>query len=419
MNIAISSFKFSGKIFKNDNLDKLPDYTPTIQTDYDSEIRIDCNKAEFVLENKIFHKNVRINIKASSKIKIKNCVFMHSLSLYPETEHAIKNMSLHCYKILVKQNLVLVRDAAFSKVSIDSCAMAEFIVTDSLLDEIEFYNTEVSNDIYLEGTHIGEFVIHKCYINIIKNYFLEVNEVDIDIASFEGYHKDVLAIKPKNFIDHSELNKAKSEIRNYKTVLHNKSMPYGKTKKEIKAIAKQNTKIFRESIADRKKNATKNFLNFILLIKKSTHESIDAQILAELNYRYYRNKQYNPFIFIGLWMLGFFFKPSRLIITTIVAIFSFGILYYLAAHTGDSLMTFNQLMSESSVKNIILDLNKFIYFSVITFYTIGYSDLPDSIKMHDGAVFIKQYLVFFEAIIGVFINSSIIISLMNRHGIKN
>jgi hypothetical protein len=119
-----------------------------------------------------------------------------------------------------------------------------------------------------------------------------------------------------------------------------------------------------------------------------------------------------------MWLLGFFQKPFRIIYSSIGMILLFGLLYFGIGYLDGKfpeLATTNDL---SCIKSIAYQLSKSIYFSGITFYTIGYSDLMENIS-NQNLVVLKELLALLEGFLGVIFTSSIIISLLNRYRIQD
>ena len=93
--------------------------------------------------------------------------------------------------------------------------------------------------------------------------------------------------------------------------------------------------------------------------------------------------------------------------------FFFGILFYCINHVGDRLLSFEEFSSPTTLFNVLRELINSVYFSGITFFTIGYSDTlgeaPKSVEP------LRQILILIEAAMGIILTSTILLSFMNKY----
>ncbi len=111
-----------------------------------------------------------------------------------------------------------------------------------------------------------------------------------------------------------------------------------------------------------------------------------------------------PLVYIPLNLIGFFYKPSKIIFLSIITIFVFGLIFHTFDTYDNQLITWSKIMGK---------LANDIYFSGLTFLTIGYPATPaNSIE---SIHIIKKIFVIFEAGIGILLSSSLLISFMNKY----
>jgi hypothetical protein len=98
-------------------------------------------------------------------------------------------------------------------------------------------------------------------------------------------------------------------------------------------------------------------------------------------------------------------------------IIAFGILFYILSHVDYEFVPVQCFLSAECSGKLLADLTNSIYFSGITFYTVGYSDLlKPPVSGHLGIV--KNFLVLFEAALGMIFTSSIVIALLNKYHVR-
>lgn len=118
-----------------------------------------------------------------------------------------------------------------------------------------------------------------------------------------------------------------------------------------------------------------------------------------LKYRYHLNKQGSVFSKCFYILTGGFLKPSLWIVYALLVILGFGLIY--------SLPCFSFKVVARAMWGPLDNLYQGIYFSGITFTTVGYGDIQPS-----G---FAKVLVLIEALAGISIMSSFLVSLVRRY----
>lgn len=410
----MKKFKFIDKIIEQKYVDSRKEYTPTMGTDFGEEINLTSTAPEFLLENLIFHKTLKISIPHATKITIKNCLFNGALIINPDSNNTLKDIEVFIYKTVANQNININRLADFKSINVDCCVIESIYIRDVGIGELSFFGSEIL-EVGFDGTKIKNLEITDNFLSVLKYEHLQIEKINIDITSILAYHKKLNKIRVNNFYDKSLLENWTSQMNEYEKQLAGNEIPDNyKTRKEYERVLKHNIKVCRDSISDHQERCRQYLLNFYLLLKKSIHASIDNYVLSDLNYFFYRNKKYNPIIWTVLFAFGFFYKPSRVIFSSILSVIFFGIVFYMISHANSALLSFSDLLNPNIINTVFHELANSVYFSGITFYTVGYSDLLDGF-VSGNYIFIKQLLVIIEAAIGIIFSSAILISFMNKY----
>ena len=135
----------------------------------------------------------------------------------------------------------------------------------------------------------------------------------------------------------------------------------------------------------------------------SRDETIDDSVISELNYLYHKNKDHSPLVYFLLSMVGFFHKPFRPIVTSCLVIIIFGISFYSIKNFDNRMLTLSELLNPNIMAIVLTDLIDSVYFSGITFFTIGYSDIiGESNSILEPT---RKLLILLEAGIGIILTS--------------
>lgn len=415
INSPAGKFKHIKDIIQKNYLRNLSIYQPKASEDYGTEgIKLDCLKSKFKLKNLVFTRDVEIKLKTTADISINSCVFRGSLRIHSDTQEDLNDIELLIFKSIIYDLFCIGPHVGYKSINVDCIAAREMFVTADA-KYVNIYRSEIPK-LEFEGGIIDNFVLKDSFMQILSYYHTRFREVDIDTKTFLKYFKKLENIKIGNFYT-DFLDKAQREIKIEKKKLKNKEFPANIPASECVKIIIRNIRIKKELIDKCKHDARIKYLDFLSLLKKSKNESIDSQVIADLNYNYYKNKAYNPLVYCMMWALGFFYRPLRIIVSSTIIIFVFGLAYLLLAHLGSSPVISENKMP-FNIAEYLSVLVKYIYFSGFTFYTIGYSDIMENL-VNQHLVLIKQVLVLLEGCIGVICNSSIVVALLNKHRIRD
>jgi hypothetical protein len=158
----LKTFRFAASVIKEDDYAKLTDFIVELKNDEGDKIAIQASK-ELVVEDKVFHKPVRIDLTRSAKIEFHRCVFEKSLSFDPHGAKPVKNVQIFLFKTAINEGLYVHRTAAYEEINIDTSLMRAFVMTEVEVDNLEFYKSDIS-EIYFPsstviGTHVDETAI--------------------------------------------------------------------------------------------------------------------------------------------------------------------------------------------------------------------------------------------------------------------
>jgi|WetSurMetagenome_2_1015567.scaffolds.fasta_scaffold52298_2 hypothetical protein len=189
------------------------------------------------------------------------------------------------------------------------------------------------------------------------------NEIDIYASEinwiiFEGLKNDILIVE-KTKIEKYSMIEFQSSYVNYDT----DDLAIKDYNKFI-CIYNQN-----------KKSVSENYHRIVLKSAKSLKSK------TEINYQLSKATS-SPL----LSLFGYFYRPKRIVLFMMSIVFLYSILYYF--FFGFS-------------------FDKSIYFSVITFLTIGYGDIDQNYSM------LRTVLIFSEGLSGMIYSASLLISIMN------
>lgn len=139
-------------------------------------------------------------------------------------------------------------------------------------------------------------------------------------------------------------------------------------------------------------------LETIEFVKNSTTVSNDRNQYTQLLYYEVLHAQDKPLNKIFVWLTGGFLKPFRFVLAAILILLFFAGLYMLP------IFEFNS--SQNGLAHS-LAFGEAIYFSGITFTTIGYGDI--------SPIGLARLLAILEGICGISIMSSFLVSLVKKY----
>lgn len=400
-------FTYLDKIINNSLLENRVTYEPTVRELNGKEILLSVNKGKYVIENKHFPFDVKLNISSNSCIEIKNCIFDGVLLVNPmSSEDFNQILEVTLFKTIVSKKVNLNRVANYERIDLDCCLIGSANLTNEYIGEINIFKSEI-HSICLESTIIKLLSIKDSYITKVINYTDTVEKNYVDLNSILGIHKKFNNINWNLFIDSEQLENSLSEQKMYKKILREriffrKKDQYNITNDDLR----KNISLCKNSIQDIKKQSRINCLRYIQLFKKSNDESIDDQVISELNYLYLKNKKYSLGVYILLSMIGFFYRPSKVIILSALIVFFFGFFIFiidLSSNATSSIFTIDCL----------LKLLNSIYTSGLTFFTIG----TFNISPEESVIIsiFKQVVTLLEAGLGIILTSTILVSFMNKY----
>jgi hypothetical protein len=377
---------------------------------YDDSYHINISEEETKFNNLIFDKTVSFRVKTNCKINIENSTFEGSLIVMPDDAVQI---TIFIYNVSVNGNISLNREATYISIELDTCSAKSVIITDYNADNVTIYKSDFQQVIF-EGTTVKELSIKRSMIRRFSIFDFEPEKVYLDVETILCGHKSICSLTYKNFIDIGHIDDCNNKICEMNELLKSKvALNPNKSLIEFKSDVVNNIKVYNDSITEHKNGARLNFLRFIKLAKLSIDESVDDIVIADLSFVYFRNRKYRIILFILLWCVGFFYKPFRVLVCSTAVIISFGLIYYAIANFQYSFFPIHDFTLLSTWKQIAIDLVNAIYFSGITFFTIGFGDIAgnDSIL----AEVARKGFVLVEAGLGILLSSTLLISFLNRH----
>ncbi len=409
----MAKFKHIDEIIKNNPREEQVEYTPNAFELIDETIQLRAAKSLYVLENAHFKNDVRINICTNSEVEIKNCTFDGYLIINPQAQDGLTEIVVRLYKVLVNHRINFLRVANYVEANIDCCVASSVNFFDDNVDFVRIHRSEI-DEVYFEGTNVQKISITRSFIKRISNYDLISSSIYIDLESILNHYGKFKNIKVDDFVDYKVIHEHKSKIKEYKKYIKSKeSLNPSKTFSEFKADVLNNISLANRSIVNHNKSARSQYLKYIQLIMKSKDESIDDSVISELNYLYFKNKEYPCYIHFLLNSIGFFYRPSRAILSALLVIIGFGIVYYLMAHFGFRFLSYKELFSATKLLDVAGELIDSIYFSGITFFTIGYSDIIGAASKSIEPF--RKITILIEAAMGIILTATILVSFMNKY----
>ncbi len=331
-----------------------------------------CTK-EIVFENEIVDFPIVI-LRKNQKITIKNCIFICSLFI-GDAEGVLESVSiedslfLRCFRLSGAHNNMIVelRNSNFSE--------AEF--TENTFPELSLVNSN--------------FYSLQIQYNEIKSFFTDNNRIKVFRCA-----KNSFGIVDFN---HRQVD-LKWIAKNGRAIIKNFSGEHEKSRKDnLKIIYSDIGDLLFDFIGYNYQTAI-NSINYKYqtfdFIREKTRISTDQKSLVEL--RHYKNIISTSGIgkILGAATKSFQ-SPLRILLAILFFIFLFSILYYY--------LPWMEFQCEGGATRLgYLDS---LYYSGITFTTIGYGDI--------SPVGISKFFSIIEGILGIFLSSSFIVCLVRRY----
>jgi len=387
-------------------------YVCGLLEDYDDSYHINISEREKQFNNLIFDKTVRFCVRSDCKINIENSTFKGSLIVMPEEAVQI---TVFAFKVTVNDSINLNREAMYKSVEIDSCVAKSVIFSDYYADNVTIYKSEL-DEVIFESTIVNDLSIKRSIIRRFSMYDFAPRKVWLDVETILGGKVSVSSLTYKSFINIDYINDCNSKISELKELLKSGvSLNPNKSSNEFCNDMVNNIQVYKDSIAEHKNNSRLNFLRFMLLAKKSSDESVDDIVISDLSFVFFRNRKYKKILFILLWCVGFFYKPLRVLACSISIIITFGLIYYTILNFNNRFFLIEDFTMISTWRQIVIDLVNAIYFSGITFFTIGFGDIAGN----DSTIaeVARKGFVLIEAGLGILLSSTVLVSFLNRYQI--
>jgi len=338
------------------------------------------------IKNQMFSKHITIRVRSITEIEIDNCVIEEGITIENLERRPI---SVHVSFCIFKSGINLVRTNDYKKLIVNYSYVQAIRLGDVKYQEISIGYSEVLK-IDMSCSEIQSFSTFKSHFKLILCDKTIIHNNLIRMDSFETY-RVLRHINTNIFLEENLTNIYKKRLIESKKKIKEcvKQDEIEEIKKYIKKIKTANKK----GKLEIKQAARSNLLSFILLISHSDDLRFETEINAKLNYSFHKYKN-NIFMRVLLYPVGYFYKPSRVIFTSLTLILLFGFIY-------------------KNIAGTTISLYDTIYFSGITFFTIGYSDVFD--KFTGISAIVKNTLVLLEGGLGISLCSSLLASLMNKY----
>lgn len=315
-------------------------------------------KPVFEYENTIFDVDELV-IKNSKSIKFKNCIFTGRLHIQNNENH---NLEIYFDYVGVKDSLSFVGCK-----NISSICLAEVNTPKLFIRSIE------TESLHISGSNIVDFMCNSSIINKCDVYFNSFNNLEISDNKMDKVYFPQSQLTLSTFVKALDEKSIKVLQEDFLYLKFPKDIDYDNYDKIDKS---------------KRINDTCKFL-----IENSDYH-VSKQDLAEIKYLEGLSAIKNNTSYIWVYQLfGGLIKPGRILLLIFLTIFIFSIIFYFFPFTFDD-------ECERNFSNAM-------YFSGITFATIGYGDISPT-----G---MGRFLAILEGIIGILLSSSFIISLIRRY----
>lgn len=325
-------------------------------------------------ENRIFDKEIsykntifdidELSILNSDKVFFQDCIFMGRLRVANKNENAPTEVFFDT--VSFKKELYIS----------GSCIISKCTISDITSPALYIINNDMISNLDISRSNIGVLVFYNhnsnrlyCIYNTIE--YFEFSESIIDEVFF-----------PNNQIN----------INNYQAKSLNKKVE-NKIRDKHNYLFFDNSLNYKNSSENEKLKKINETSKFLL---KSSDYHLDRHEFARLKYIAGLSSISSPYKRIFYQVFGGLIIPYRMVLLMVITIFIFSILYFFSG------LNFSV---SNTIKN--LSFGEAIYFSGISFTTIGYGDVCP--------LNFVRYIAIFEGILGILLSSAFLISLTRKY----
>ncbi len=312
-----------------------------------------------VLENVIISMDF-LKLSASRSLKMINCIVDCKLTISGHQENSIEEVEF--------DNCIFIKDISLSNIKSMSCG------------NISLYHTNAAC-LSIINSNCRELLIHGC-----RFFMLSMHDIRTDVLEADN-----------NEIRHFEISsyEFKKVMFDYKQVQINNLLRRLKSKFSSFHLKPYNKLVFDINLFELKSYDSKEFfmeeaqfnmaLSTLAFLKENTDLSKDRNAFNYLLFLESFITQKVPVRKAVIWMTGGFLRPGRFLIAGLAIFLIFSILY----------VTFGMSISDA------------LYFSGVTFTTIGYGDIIPA-----G---FERVLAVMEGILGICTTSSFLVALVKKY----
>jgi hypothetical protein len=284
----------------------------------------------------------------------------------------------------------------YKNILIDSCLFFDKAVMGmaGVIDEVCIYKSNFSKlilesleaiTVYIADCRIDKFEITECNINKFQAVGNSITHISVSQTVFE----DILF--PHGQIDFSNFRgKSRNRFFSKKMCLTYRKNLESSPPPNLFEFIEVTVDDFVDDIIYRKEKETLDFICNYTDIRNN--REYFSEILT--NSSIYSQK--NVLLKLFMWFFGAFVNPGLIALYGILVLFIYALIYYsleLSFKIGDDVTS--------------IDLFNALYFSGITFTTIGYGDISPT-----G---IAKIISISEGILGIFLSSSFLVSLIRKY----
>lgn len=329
----------------------------------DSEDRVYCSSFEY--DNTIFDMR-RIEISNSNKINITNCIFTGELAIRNKEDRALDivmdYVSFGC-------GLVIAGARKITSIDLTKINSPELRIVNNEISFLSIYSSDISS-----------LVVGDCSVNKFSSYFNEFKIIEISGNNI----KDVV-------FSHGQVN-----IFSQKAFKTDKFLNAIKEKHSFLDFSRS-VDIDRESMKDKLKRANDTF-KFLINNSDYHMNNKERSRLKYLDGLSSIDNQFKRFIYR---ICGGLIMPWRILAIIAASIIAFSLFYFIPG------FYFNAPGPDG--ESILRELGYWesLYFSGVSFTTIGYGDI--------SPVNHSRFIAVFEGLVGVILSSSFLVSLVRRY----
>lgn len=324
--------------------------------------------------------------------------------------------------IQIQNKIIDLSEISFSKfflLSINNCIFTGKVkILQDIADSDKKCKIEIENSIFLEDTFIGSKnksssieIYHSNFsylsFNSLKTEELIIHHSKIFMLNIENVNINFFDTE-NNKIEYMEIKNYQIDKINFGFEQINKNFIKNRLDKKIfgfsiKEYSKLNfninlfefIKFYNEN--DLKNEVHYNSLNNILeFVKDKTNVSKNKTNLNEILFWETFLAQENPFNKLFIWITRAFFYPERFLVFGGIIFFVFSLIYTIP------LITFNV---DGNIKT--LSFLEALYFSAVTFTTVGYGDI--------FPIGVSRFFAVSEAFLGIIVMNTFLVSLLKKY----